>query len=122
MWSATYRHVLNKNMSEADALGAANIANNNAFLEELGFVGAGGQRSEDNSNRTTDKPGSKRGVPAIATIQRQSATIQRKPTTNFEYKCDKCNITKRFKSPRASIVTDHFVLPTQITSQNGLTF
>ena len=88
-------------MSEADALRATNIANNNAFLEELGFVVSGEQRSEDNSNRTTDKPGSKRGVPVIATIQRQSARFQRKPSPNVEYKCDKCNITKRFKSPRA---------------------
>ena len=88
-------------MSEADALRAANIANNNAYLEELGFVASEGQRSDNNSNRTTDKPGSKRGVPVIATIQRQSARFQRKPSPNVEYKCDKCNITKRFKSPRA---------------------
>ena len=88
-------------MSEADALRAANIANNNAYLEELGFVASEGQRSDNNSNRTTDKPGSKRGVPVIATIQRQSARFQRKPSSNVEYKCDQCNITKRFKSPRA---------------------
>ena len=73
-------------MSEADALRVANIANNNAFLVELGFVASGGQRSEDNSNRTTYKPGSKRGVPVIATIQRQSARFQRKPSSNVKYK------------------------------------
>ena len=43
-------------MNEAGALRAANIADNNAFLEELGFVASGGQRNEANSNKTTDNP------------------------------------------------------------------
>ena len=92
-------------MNEADALRAANIATNNAYMVHLGFS-IGSENKKESENELNERKTSKNpvndnaGVESSSVIRRQSTRLQQRVVFGLEYKCDKCHIAKVFHSIR----------------------
>ena len=93
-------------MNEADALRAANIATNNAYMVRLGFAtGSENRKASENelneeSRKTSKKPVNDNAGVESSVIRRQSTRLQQRVVFGLEYKCDKCHIAKVFHSIR----------------------
>ena len=92
-------------MNEADALWAASIATNNAYMVHLEFsiLSENKKASENelNERKTSKKPvNDNAGVESSSVIRRQSTRLHQRVVFGLEYKCDKCHIAKVFHSIR----------------------